>query len=348
MTLLKHRRYRRGRPTGERSQGGFGLAEVVIAGGLAAIIAAALMNMLSNTAKFSRKIGSSGDLIALRARLTDGVSCRQTFRTIGVPPNPCAVGAYVELRSENDGVLIPAAGGRIGDWTVRARCAAGGLDIRAARLTPGATGAALDFTGAYNQSNFFSDEMGGQNAAVGNRPLRYDWDHPKGRLFTAGLNGLCPEWFAAPATAVTCPGQQYMTGFNIMQGTPVCSNDLVARMDNTESRLTGAENRLTGAENRLTGAENGLVNLENRVTTIETNIPAGRYCVVQAPGSGCPAGFSAINPGTNIAGAEGALLGSFIMGGGSSGTSSTNIRGAKPGSSRENSFGINSWAFCCK
>lgn len=192
---------------------------------IGSLLFSALLKSLSDTSKSAKKISSSLDVVTIRGRLTDSVSCRETFKGLGAPPNPCAVGNYVDLRSENGAIVVPAAGGKIGDWTVRARCVAGGLDVRAAKLSPGATGTALDFTAPYVANKFVADEMGGQNAAAGNRPLRYDWDHPKGRLFTAGTNGICADWFAPSAAPVgaNCPDGHYMTGVNFMMRTPICT-----------------------------------------------------------------------------------------------------------------------------
>ena len=89
--------------------------------------------------------------------------------------------------------------------------------------------------------------------------------------------------------------------------------------------------------------------LEARVRNLETktNWMAAPYCIVQKEGTGCPAGYGAVDPGTSVSGAEGALEGRFLMGAGNSGWHSVRFRGPKPGSGRDNNFNVRGWAFCC-
>jgi hypothetical protein len=282
-----------------RKERGFGLAEIMIAAGIASVVMLALVKGLSDSSKSVRKIASSLDVVTVRARLTDSVSCRETFRPpgpgiIGAPGNPCSAGTYVELRSESGGVLVPSGGGRTGDWTVRAQCAAGGLDIRAAKMAPSATAAAMNFSAAYVASNFLSDEMGGNNQNVpGERPLRYDWDHPKGRLFIPGTGGLCADWFVPPAAAteVNCPAGQYMMGVDFMLKQPVCrpiptctgtgaltfdgaafqcSSDIINRVAPLETRVAALEGTTRSLGTRATALEGTTTSLGSRVTALET------------------------------------------------------------------------------
>ncbi len=302
-----------GMPPVPKNERGFGLAEIIIAAGIASVVLLSLVKGLSDSSKSVRKIASSLDAVTIKARLTDSVSCRETFRPFGVPPNPCTVGAYVALKSENGGDLVPAGGGRMGDWTVRARCAAGGLDIRAAKLTASASAAAMDFSGAYVASNFVGDEMGGDNRNVPGRALRYDWDHPKGRLFAGGGNGLCADWFVAPAgpTAVNCPAGQYMKGVDFMLRTPVCeavpvctgTNALI--FDGTVFRCSSdIISRVTPLETRVATLESTVAPMATTVNAM-TRALSGSGSTTNVGGSNesdcgdtgrmqCPRGFVAI------------------------------------------------------
>jgi len=76
--------------------------------------------------------------------------------------------------------------------------------------------------------------------------------------------------------------------------------------------------------------------------------PTGNYCIIQAENKGCPAGFTAVNPGSSISGAEGNLDGSFLMGRSNSSWTRVNVRGPRPGAGRNNNFSVRGWAFCCK
>ena len=73
----------------------------------------------------------------------------------------------------------------------------------------------------------------------------------------------------------------------------------------------------------------------------------GSYCVIQARNESCPAGFSAVDPGSGIGGDEG-LAGNFVFGGSSSRDDDVDVRGPRPGSGRTNRHTVQTWAFCCK
>ncbi len=78
------------------------------------------------------------------------------------------------------------------------------------------------------------------------------------------------------------------------------------------------------------------------------NWPAGNYCIIQQPSTSCPEGFSVVDPGQSLSGVEGALDGSFVLGGSSSKVESMSFRGAEPGYGRDFTLSVKQWAWCCK
>ena len=191
---------------------------------MATAVTVAALALSDRHDKSAKKSGSSLDLGGLRQRVYESTSCARTFGA-GVAPNPCLNDTYLDLRSEGDNVVVAAAGGVIGLWTVRAKCntVLGRIELRAARLTPGAP--ILNFpvaAGQYNAAHYIADEMGGVNLVTG-RALRYDWEHPRGDLIEPGRPGLCADWFVPPAAVTPCPVGQILTGYNVVTGQRACS-----------------------------------------------------------------------------------------------------------------------------
>jgi hypothetical protein len=69
-----------------KPQQGFGLAEIIIIGGVGTILIAGLMAGLNYMTKSVRKLNTSLDITAVRARLIEDVSCEQTFAAGATPP----------------------------------------------------------------------------------------------------------------------------------------------------------------------------------------------------------------------------------------------------------------------
>ena len=110
--------------------------EVIVAAGLALVVASGLIATLKETGRFGAKVASSTDLQGLRLQINQTPDCNLTMagRTMG---NPCLSDAYIDLRNSSNGVFVKEDGSTaIGDWNIRALCRIGGLQIRAAKLTP--------------------------------------------------------------------------------------------------------------------------------------------------------------------------------------------------------------------
>jgi hypothetical protein len=150
-------------------------------------------------------------------------------------------------------------GSQIGDWTLRAKCnaAAGSIEIRAAKLMPGAP--VLGFpvgAGQYNPAHYRADEGGGINTAVTpNRPMRYDWEHPRSLLLPVGAgSGLCAASFVPPDPNPVrrCAGNQILVGFDFMTGRAECQT--VAGGPCTGERALKYVNNVWVCENAMTDA----------------------------------------------------------------------------------------------
>jgi type II secretory pathway pseudopilin PulG len=182
-----------------------GIAEVLIAAGLGTILLTALVLSMQKTSRFSKKMESSLDLSAIRARLSEQVDCSRTFSTAALPQgNPCPTGDYIELLASGGQVIVPRSGLVLGPWTLRAYCKTsdGSLDLRAAKLRPGAPSGADDWRSpgsTVNPANFLRDEM---DSNFANASGSYSWNHPKSRLFEAGSAGLCANRFGGTANQV--------------------------------------------------------------------------------------------------------------------------------------------------
>lgn len=253
-----------------RSQAGMSLLQVMIGTMLLTGLAAAGGRYFSSMSKSSRKLESSLDLSGIKAKLTEAINCKKTLEA---QPNCTTSNTYVSLKDDTGRDVVSASGTLIGSYTVRARCnpgTAGGIEVRAARLTAaGSSNAAAKGYEANNSAWFARDEV--------NASLPYDWKHPKGMLFTAatgttGDSRLCQEFFkgttASAAVRCTNPGEM-MVGFNPMTQTPIC--------EPVSKKVTSAGN--CGAGLVMTGIVNG----EPRCVPVSTMVsstgqcPAGQY-----------------------------------------------------------------------
>jgi hypothetical protein len=209
-----------------KNESGASIVQVMMAAGLLTALAAAGSSYISSLSKSSRKLESSLDLSSIKARMIESVSCTNTLASMANCPTTWD---YVSLK-DNAGRDITAADGstQIGPFTVRARCnpgATGGIEVRAARLTPAgqASGKKAKNFQAKNSEWFVRDEVAAN--------LSYNWEHPKGLLFAAAAPGvpadsrLCREFFVGPPSSADkrClnPGEM-MVGFNTMTQTPIC------------------------------------------------------------------------------------------------------------------------------
>ena len=128
-----------------KSESGFGLAEVLIAGAIGTALIAGLSVGLRSLQRNTSKSESTMDLLGIKSRIISSVDCRATL------PAPCADGAYIPLLNAAGTQVVGAGGTTIGKFTVRGRCANGGgvqgIDVRAAWLSSAgmANSAALDF-----------------------------------------------------------------------------------------------------------------------------------------------------------------------------------------------------------
>jgi hypothetical protein len=151
-----------------RGAAGFGLLEVILAAGLGTIVIAALMLSMQKMSRFNKKVESTTDLSGIRSRLAEAVNCTKTFQAAGLPlGNPCPAGGYINLLASGGQIVVPTGGLAVGQWTVRAYCRSsdGSLDIRAAKLRPGAPAGTEDWrTGRVDPANFLRDEMDGNLA----------------------------------------------------------------------------------------------------------------------------------------------------------------------------------------
>jgi hypothetical protein len=151
--------------------------------------------------------------------------------------------------------------------------------VRSARLNPGAP--IFDFpvaAGQYNPVHYVADEMGGVNLVSG-RPLRYDWEHPRGDLIDPGRPGLCADWFAPPAAANPCPVGQILIGFNVVTGQRTCapfvancSGDQLPRYINDQWVCQRAipDSYVEGRTDGVMNAQQGWIT--NTMTTTSNNI----------------------------------------------------------------------------
>ena len=202
----------------------------------------AASKFVSSTHKSASKIESSLDLSGLRMQVLDGVDCAASFPAVAAAP--CAPGSFVELRSKKGATLIPANGLQASNgWRLQARCEAGGIALRAARIRGGASvpatwQAALALSDEAKRQVFFQDEAGGRAAGT-TRLLFYDWSHPKGNLVPGGASGLCSHlWGTIPGGDCAGPNQFVksinFTNRSVVCGTvPACTNTQQLHFDGT-------------------------------------------------------------------------------------------------------------------
>jgi hypothetical protein len=292
-------------------QAGFGLMEVLVAAGLGTVVVAALMFAMQRMSQFNQKVESSTDLSGIRARLAESVNCTRTFQAQALPlGNPCPTGQFINLFGGGGQMVVPAAGLVVGQWTVRAYCRSGdgSLDIRAAKVRPGAPATAIDWpTGTVDPANFLRDTMGGNAGVGGTNASSYSWIHPKSRLFPAGGGGLCSNWFAGTPGG-SCAPNQYISNIDFNSNTvtclplpptpPVCAAGMALRFNGTAYTCDA------NYEQRANDARNDANNFTNAKTTVVTASagmgPVGYGCALIGPNFGytgtvsCPAGHKVI------------------------------------------------------
>jgi type II secretory pathway pseudopilin PulG len=241
-----------------QSQLGFTLMEVMLAAGLASVVALGVAKMTGDMLKADKKNASMLVNSTMGIQIQSMVSCARTF--LGQPQgNPCANGSFIDLLNSEGRPVVRQGGSRIGDWTLRARCnaTAGSIEIRAAKLTAGAP--VLNFpvgAGQYNPAHYQADEGGGINTQVTpNRPMRYDWEHPRSLLLPVGAGvGLCAAAFTPPDPNPVrrCAGNQILVGFDFMTGRAECQT--VAGGPCTAERALKYVNNTWICENAMTDA----------------------------------------------------------------------------------------------
>jgi prepilin-type N-terminal cleavage/methylation domain-containing protein len=264
-----------------KSQLGFTLMEMMIAAAAASVVTIGVAKMTGDMFKADKKVASMLVNSTMGIQVQSLVSCARTFQ--GAPQgNPCANGSYIDLLADTGRPVVRQGGTQIGDWTLRARCnaTAGSIEIRAAKLMPGAP--VLNFPvgpGQYNPAHYRVDEGGGINTAVTpNRPMRYDWEHPRSLLLPVGAGvGLCAASFvpADPNPVRRCAGNQILVGFDFMTGRAECQT--VAGGPCTGERALKYVNNTWVCENAMTDATldsmawNRVQVLVPQIATLQTN-----------------------------------------------------------------------------
>jgi hypothetical protein len=207
------------------NESGASIVQVMMAAVFLTALVAAGNRYMSSQFKSSRKLESSLDLSGIKARVVDSVNCTKTLAS---QPNCTTSLSYISLKDDADREIIAADGStRIGPFTVRARCnpgATGGIEVRAARLTPvGQASETAKGFGATAKQFFVRDEVADN--------LSYDWEHPKGLLFSGPAPGmpaesrLCREFFLGTTAdgIERCKNPaDVMVGFNTLTQTVVC------------------------------------------------------------------------------------------------------------------------------
>jgi hypothetical protein len=198
-------------------QSGFGLVEVMLAGTLGIVLSLVMLKVVTSNSTVAKKSESLLDQSALRTFLIGRISCPDTLNAT-IPR--CVAGSYISLDDANNRPMIPAGGGTIGRFFVRARCTANGLDVRAAALSPAglSNSAAIDFDGPNTASWYYGDP------SDRNKPL--NWVHRRATLFAPGQSELCGQMFGkidAPSIAAReCPNNQMLTQVNFYKNSVDC------------------------------------------------------------------------------------------------------------------------------
>ncbi len=296
-----------------RKQAGFGLMEVLFAAGIGSVVVGALVMVMQRMSQFNQKVESSTDLTGIRARLAESVNCTRTFQGPPVRPlgNPCPAGQYINLLGSGGQMVVPAAGLVVGQWTVRAYCnnGDGSLDVRAAKIRPGAPAAAGDWrTGTVNSANFLRDTMGGNAVVNGTNAVSYSWDHPKSRLFPTGGGGLCSNWFAGtPGGQCSGPNEyvksiDFNTNLATCRTIPACGGELALQWNGSDFTCTANARSDASISALATNAANAVVAAKTAITVRQvTMTPTGTSCAGIGANFGyigvanCPAGTRVID-----------------------------------------------------
>jgi len=165
----------------KRNENGFGMTEALVAATIGLVVLFSINGAMTQIMKGSSKVNSTLDLSAIKSELIQSVDCKVTLAT------PCTDGSYIDLQTGSLKTVVSAAGTKRGKFMVRARCSQigqdMGIDVRVAWLTQAgsANPLALDFNST-DDAWFRHDEV--------NANLKYNWSHPKAKLFT-GANELC-------------------------------------------------------------------------------------------------------------------------------------------------------------
>lgn len=169
-----------------RSQRAFGLIEVVIALGVAAMGAMVVMHLTTNSLKAQQHLKVRGDLTDIKNQLLNAIDCKNTFGPSGSASASTCHGT-VTLMSH--GTNPKPVSSQIGPYTILSTCQAGqGLMVQAAKLKPGAA------ITTQNSADFYTDHLTG-------KPLSW----ANGTLF-AYTDGLCGSYFTSTTTSVPTGG----------------------------------------------------------------------------------------------------------------------------------------------
>jgi hypothetical protein len=220
-------------------QGGFGLLEVIAAGGVITAVVLAAVQIVASHQKTARKLGADLDARFLASTVQETVSCQNTFPA-GSPMPPCAAGSLIQLRRNNGAVLITVptgTGAAVGNpravytevgtspdnrWQLRAVCRADGVEVQAQAVA--GAGAAVRVR---------ADEVTREPRAFSRPGVRA---HPRSVVTT----GLCGGFFSsALARNVDCSASgrnTLVSGVDFERGVfncvpvPTCTAEEALRM----------------------------------------------------------------------------------------------------------------------
>ncbi len=118
---------------------GFSLLQVLIALGVAGILALGISRMSNNTLSLIKKASIDDERNGMFSLLRKSVSCEKTYEALGQGSGNCGIFKDKTIPVyRSDRILIHRDGSRMGNWDVKAYCRDGeGLDIRVAYVGKG-------------------------------------------------------------------------------------------------------------------------------------------------------------------------------------------------------------------
>jgi prepilin-type N-terminal cleavage/methylation domain-containing protein len=224
------------------NQNGFSLLESLVAVVIGGGITLGVMNSVSHANKLAKKLSDDSDFSLLGKHLIDAVDCGMTFRGM-LQGDPCSGNPrYISLYSLEGAEIVSHYGSSFGNKSgvlVRAYCSDGpnrGLDVRAVKLN---YLFAVPSNAIHSQFLRFAENSLGKpdnyriDSARSNSTttIRYDWNHPKSRIFQPGPGGLCEGWFGNNVVKNQCAPNQYLKNVNFddqifeCATIPTCGND---------------------------------------------------------------------------------------------------------------------------